>query len=111
MSYTIAVENIKCGGCASSIRSTLLDPDLAQAVDVDIEPGEVKVEGTPEWRTQVIPALARMGYPEVGSEEGIKGATAKAKSFVSFAIGGIDHASAPKAWYDGPRQPGSQPGR
>lgn len=94
MSYTIAVENIKCGGCANSIRSKLLDQELAQAVDVDIEQGEVQVEGNPEWRDQVISALAKMGYPEVGSVEGIKAATARAKSFVSCAIGRIDNATA-----------------
>lgn len=96
MSYTIAVENIKCGGCANSIRSKLLDQDLAQAVDVDIEQGKVHVDGNPEWRDQVIIALAKMGYPEVGSVEGIKAATAKAKSFVSCAVGRIDNATAPK---------------
>ena len=96
MSYTIAVENIKCGGCASSIRSKLLEQDLAQAVEVDIEQGEVQVEGNPEWRGQVINALAKMVYPEVGSVEGIKAAAAKAKSFVSCAIGRIDNAGAPK---------------
>ncbi|MCB1791345.1 MAG: heavy-metal-associated domain-containing protein, partial [Gammaproteobacteria bacterium] len=50
MSYTIAVENIKCGGCANSIRGKLLDAQLAQSVNVDIERGEVEVEGNPEWR-------------------------------------------------------------
>ncbi len=96
MSYTIAVENIKCGGCASSIRNKLLEQDLARAVDVDIEQGQVQVDGNPEWRDQVISALQKMGYPEVGSVEGIKAATAKAKSFVSCAIGRIDNANAPK---------------
>ncbi len=93
MSYTIAVENIKCGGCANSIRSKLVDQDLAQSVEVDIEQGQVHVEGNPEWRDQVAMALAKMGYPEVGSVEGMKAAAAKAKSFVSCAIGRIDNAS------------------
>ena len=93
MSYTIAVENIKCGGCASSIRSKLLEKGLAQAVEVEIEQGQVHVEGNPEWRDQVTLALARMGYPEVGSVEGMKAAAAKAKSFVSCAIGRIDNAA------------------
>jgi copper chaperone len=96
MSYTIAVENIKCGGCANSIRSKLLEQELARAIDVDIEQGEVQVEGNPEWRDQVIIALAKMGYPEVGSVEGMKAAAAKAKSFVSCAIGRIDNATASK---------------
>jgi len=93
MGYAIAVENIKCGGCANSIRSKLLEDGLAQGVEVDIEQGQVHVDGNPEWRDQVARALARMGYPEVGSVEGMKAAAAKAKSFVSCAIGRMDNAT------------------
>ena len=96
MSYTIAVENIKCGGCANSIRSKLLEQELVRTVDVDVEQGEVHVEGNPEWRNQVALALAKMGYPEVGSVDGMKAAAAKAKSFVSCAIRRIDIASGDK---------------
>lgn len=96
MSYTIAVENIKCGGCANSIRSKLVEQELVRTVDVDVEQGEVHVEGNPEWRNQVALALAKMGYPEVGSVDGMKAAAAKAKSFVSCAIGRIDIASGDK---------------
>ena len=64
MSYTVAVENIKCGGCANTIRSKLVEQQLAQKVEVDIEQGQVHVEGNPEWRDQVIAALVKMGYPE-----------------------------------------------
>ncbi len=94
MDYTIAVENIKCGGCANSIRSGLIDQGLARAVEVDIARGEVQVAGNPEWRGRVADALARMGYPEIGSVEGLRAATARAKSFVSCAIGRIDGARA-----------------
>jgi copper chaperone len=93
MSYTIAVENIKCGGCANTIRTKLLSQALVQAVDVDIQHGQVRVEGNPETRDKVTMALARMGYPETGSVEGMRAAAAKAKSFVSCAIGRIDNAT------------------
>ena len=93
MSYTIDVENIKCGGCANSIRGRLLEQGLAHSVEVDVEHGRVAVDGNPEWRQQAVDALARMGYPEVGSVEGMKAAAAKAKSFVSCAIGRIDNAT------------------
>ncbi len=96
MSYTVAVENIKCNGCASSIRSKLVEQELAKAVEVDVELGEVHIEGNPAWRDQTIAALAKMGYPEVGSVEGLKSAAAKAKSFVSCAIGRIDNATSEK---------------
>ncbi len=96
MAYTIAVENIKCGGCAHSIRSKLVENELARSVEVDIDLGQVHVDGNPEWRDQVALALAKMGYPETGSVEGMKAAAAKAKSFVSCAIGRIDNAKATK---------------
>ena len=92
MNYSVSVENIKCEGCASSIRNKLVDSALAQAVEVDVEAGEVRVDGNPEWRSQVVTALAGMGYPETGSVEGMKAAKAKAKSFVSCAVGRIDNA-------------------
>ena len=34
MSYTIAVENIKCGGCANSIRGKLVDAAIVKPVFV-----------------------------------------------------------------------------
>jgi copper chaperone len=92
MTYTLCVENIKCGGCASSIRNKLIETSLAQAVEVDPELGEVRIDGNPESRSQAIEALAKMGYPETGSVEGMKAAAAKAKSFVSCAVGRIDNA-------------------
>lgn len=92
MSYTITVENIKCGGCANSIRSKLVDLKLAESVEVDIEQGAVHIHGDPVSRDEAIQTLARIGYPEVGSVEGMKAAAAKAKSVVSCAIGRIDNA-------------------
>lgn len=96
MSYTIAVENIKCGGCVNSIRNKLLDAELAQTVEVDIERGEVHIGGNPEWREHAAKVLARIGYPESGSVEGMQAAAAKAKSVVSCAVGRIDNAISKK---------------
>jgi copper chaperone len=92
MSYTVAVENIKCGGCANSIRKRLIEDKLADAVDVDVATGSVAIDGEPGRRDEVIATLTRIGYPEVGSVEGMKAAAAKAKSVVSCAIGRIDNA-------------------
>ena len=92
MAYTVSVENIKCGGCASSIRTRLVESTLARSVEVDVEHGTVHIDGDPERRSQAIETLAGMGYPESGSVEGIKAAAAKAKSFVSCAVGRIDNA-------------------
>ena len=89
MGYTIAVENIKCGGCANTIMKTLGKLDRVERVNVDIEQGRVSVDATDENREQLVRTLLQSGYPEKGSAEGIKAAKAKAKSFVSCAIGRI----------------------
>lgn len=93
MTYQIIVENIKCGGCANSIRSKMLDAELATQVDVEIESGTVHLHGDPARRDEAVALLAGMGYPETGSVEGIRAAAAKAKSFVSCAVGRIDNAT------------------
>jgi len=92
MSYEIAVENIKCGGCANTISTRLLEDERVDGVSVDVERGLVQIEGAADTRQTIVEHLASLGYPEVGSVEGLKAATAKAKSFVSCAIGRIDVA-------------------
>ena len=92
MGYAIQVENIKCGGCANSIRTKLIDRGLAREVAVDIAQGLVDIDGDPASRDQAIGILAGMGYPETGSVEGLKASAAKAKSFISCAVGRIDNA-------------------
>ena len=90
MSYSIEVENIKCGGCASTIKHKLSELEGVESVAVAIEEGIVTIEGNDSQREQVASELLRLGYPETGTAEGLKAAAAKAKSFVSCAIGRID---------------------
>jgi copper chaperone len=87
MSWTVTVENIKCGGCANSIRKALTAIPGVAAVEVDIEKGDIRVEGDEAARAAVTRRLRELGYPESGAVSGIGSATAKAKSFVSCAIG------------------------
>jgi copper chaperone len=90
MSYEVSVENIKCGGCANTIRTRLEKLDGIDSVTVDVECGRVTVDGDGNTRQNVIERLASLGYPETGSVEGIRSATAKAKSFVSCAVGRME---------------------
>lgn len=83
----IQVENIKCGGCASSIASGLKKDTRIRDVAVDIETGMLKIDADELVRNDAITKLLKMGYPETGSVEGLKAAKAKAKSFVSCAVG------------------------
>ncbi len=87
MSYTISVENIKCGGCASTIKKRLEELDAVNTATVDVENGNVSIDGDEALRERVIAKLLKLGYPESGTAEGIAAAKAKAKSFVSCAVG------------------------
>ncbi len=83
----IEVENIKCGGCANSIRKGLLQLEGVSAAEVDVEAGTVEVEAPESAREAVAAKLASMGYPEVGTVSGLGSASAKVKSFASCAVG------------------------
>lgn len=89
MQHFLDVENIKCGGCAHSIVSKLSLIKGVQKVEVDIEQGKVHFDADDGIHDQVKAELLRMGYPEKGSVEGLASAGAKAKSFVSCAIGKV----------------------
>ena len=87
MEMRFDVENIKCGGCARSIDKALrADPRIGK-VSVDPAAGTVVVEAAADLRAEAAATLARLGYPEKGSVEGLKAAAAAAKSFVSCAVG------------------------
>ena len=93
MSFEIDVENIKCGGCVGSIVSGLKALDGVVAVQVDVEQGRVTVDGDDALQPEVCELLKKLGYPEVGSTAGLASAKAKAKSFVSCAVGRFSDTS------------------
>lgn len=87
MDYMIEVENVKCGGCASTIEKTLLGVSGVAAVDVEIADGRITVQADSDLRDGLVAVLLKAGYPEKGSVEGLKAARAKARSYVSCAVG------------------------
>lgn len=90
MKFEFDVENIKCGGCAGTIKKRLLNAADITFVDVDVAQGLVTIEAETDnsetWRAE----LLAMGYPEKGTAAGMAAAKAKAKSFVSCAVGRVD---------------------
>jgi copper chaperone len=84
---TIAIENLKCGGCAKSISKGLGELAGVTNVSVSHEDQTVSLEADPAQRPAIVEKLASLGYPEVGSVEGLAAGLANAKSFVSCAIG------------------------
>lgn len=84
----ISVENIKCGGCANSITAGLMEDPHVMQVQVDVVNGSVWLEIEDAGsRDAIVQRLTKMGYPETGSVEGLDSMKAKAKSFVSCAVG------------------------
>jgi len=82
---TIEILNLKCGGCANSIKKGILSIDGIDEVSVELETSKVIVSTTNEdLLLKVKEKLASMGYPEVGDANTI---LHKAKSFVSCATG------------------------
>ncbi len=90
MAFSVQVENIKCGGCANTIRKKVVEIEGVSAAEVDVEQGVVTVEADEAVREAVVAALLKAGYPETGSAEGLASLKAKATSFVSCAVGRMD---------------------
>jgi copper chaperone len=81
----IKVENIKCHGCANSIKNGLLKVKGVEDVDVRIDQGIIDVNGKDIDRDEIVSRLHSMGYPEPGQGSGLTTAT----SFVSCMIGRV----------------------
>ncbi|MBI5451099.1 MAG: heavy-metal-associated domain-containing protein [Gammaproteobacteria bacterium] len=60
----ITAKNIKCGGCAATIKGNLLQIAGVTAVEVDIGAGRVEVQGEALSRQDLVRRLAELGYPE-----------------------------------------------
>ena len=90
MMHLFEVVNIKCGGCARSIDKALRADPRVREVGVDIERGLVSVEAEAGAGEALRAELLRLGYPETGTAEGMQALAAKAKSFVSCAVGRLD---------------------
>ena len=81
----LEILNLKCGGCANTIKKGILSIDGVNEVNVDVETSKVSINTTDETLIkQVKEKLSKMGYPEVGDTNTV---LHKAKSFVSCATG------------------------
>jgi copper chaperone len=57
------VQNIKCGGCASTIETTLNDIAGIDKVNVDISSGMVSVEHNETSMDSISQKLTEIGFP------------------------------------------------
>jgi copper chaperone CopZ len=87
---TFEVANIRCGGCASTIRTALANAGfLSVRVDLLSEPKKVSAEIQDDEHLSLFKKILKEhGYPLVDEKlTFIDGVSLKAKSFVSCAIG------------------------
>ena len=86
MKHNYHIQNIRCGGCANTIKKEL--SKIFESVEIDIESKIVTVEAKNEQDIENgAMSLKKLGYPLTGEESGL---VDKAKSFVSCAIGKFD---------------------
>jgi copper chaperone CopZ len=88
MIQTFKVINVKCGGCAGTLKSKLLEEFGEVEVNLEKEPREITLDIEENNISKLGEALKKLGYPFASEKMGfVDGTSAKAKSFVSCAIG------------------------
>ncbi|WP_421871761.1 heavy-metal-associated domain-containing protein [Marinoscillum sp.] len=88
METTIIVDNLKCGGCANTIKNNLSKLSGIHAVAVDVDTAAVTLlHETAVHKQDILDRLGSLGYPEQGTTNGYQ----KVKSYVSCAVGRIQH--------------------
>ncbi len=88
MNTTIKIENLKCNGCASTIKKGLLKFDEVTNAEINISNSTVTITfvGNEDTIQDFKNKLSSLGYPESGNNSRLLAA----KSFVSCAIGRIN---------------------
>jgi len=86
---TIAISNLKCEGCASTIKNSISSLLGVKEVEVnnDLSNVTVKYDEGDISHKKITQKLASIGYPEMGDANSL---LTKAKSYVSCAIGRIN---------------------
>ena len=88
MKQTFEVINVKCGGCASTLKTSLAEEFGEVTVNLEVEPRKITLDieeaNIPALRT----SLKKLGYPMSDEDlSTMEGFSTTAKSFVSCAVG------------------------
>ena len=87
MNVKLDVSNIKCYGCANTIRNTLDAIDGVNQTYVNVSNGSVIVDANSDIREALSETLLRLGYPESNQPRINNTFPTKAKSFISCLLG------------------------
>ena len=91
MKQTFEVKNVKCGGCAGTLKKSLLEEFGEVEVDLEVEPRKITLEIEEEQMEALKLKLRSLGYPLTTDElSTLQTVSTTAKSFVSCAVGKMD---------------------
>jgi copper chaperone CopZ len=79
----IWVENIKCGGCMTSIKSAIMKFAGVKSVEINLEEEKISIVGQGVKKEAILKKLTSLGYPEKGHNTILN----QAKSYVSCVVG------------------------
>jgi len=91
--HRITVENLKCGGCVSTIIKRVGAVESVDSVVVDMDTETVFFVAPLGAVATVHSTLRQLGYPQRGSASVVSSVAATARSYVSCAIGKVQVAS------------------
>lgn len=92
MITVLEVHNVKCGGCAGTLKKALLTEFGDVKVDLEVEPRKITLDIEESQMEDLKVILRKLGYPLTTDElSPFQTASTTAKSFVSCAIGKIDN--------------------
>jgi copper chaperone CopZ len=89
---TFQIENVKCGGCANTLKKALFEEFGEVEVNLEVIPREITLKIEENQIESLKSKLKTLGYPLSSDElNTIEKITTTAKSFVSCAIGKMDN--------------------
>jgi copper chaperone len=88
---TFEVENVKCDGCANTLKKKLLNDFGEVEVNLDVFPRQITLDIKDDDINKLREILKFIGYPMSDEKlDAIDNITTKAKSFISCATGKLD---------------------
>ena len=88
MKQTYEVLNVKCGGCANTLKTKLLEAFGEVEVNLEVEPRQITLDIEESKLPALRLALKKLGYPMSDEDlSTMEGFSTTAKSFVSCAVG------------------------
>mgnify|MGYP006186169123 CR=1 FL=1 len=90
--HTLAIENLKCGGCAKTISSRLGLLEGVTDVTIDTDAEEVSFVACSDCVNSIRDTLPWLGYPEPGVPSTLSGVGAKVRAPVSCVRGKVGAA-------------------